>query len=137
MSLGVGGSDGNGGGIDSRTTTLDIDNVSITDNQAGMSGGGCSFVFSEDSVIKNSTICGNTPDQTSGVFDKGTGNSIGTNCSACEADFSGDGVVDGADFGMLLAAWGACSGCQEDINGDDFVDGADVGLFLSLWGPCP
>ena len=57
--------------------------------------------------------------------------------STCDGDFNGDGVVNGADFGSLLAAWGACAGCSEDLNGDDVVNGADVGLFLAFWGPCP
>ena len=57
--------------------------------------------------------------------------------SSCNGDFTGDGIVNGADFGSLLAAWGPCTGCPEDLNGDNIVNGADVGLFLSLWGPCP
>lgn len=48
------------------------------------------------------------------------------------ADLNGDGVVDGADLGILLSAWG-----QEgpgDLNGDGTVDGADLGLLLAAWG---
>ena len=48
-------------------------------------------------------------------------------------DFNGDGLVNGADFGIMLAAWGECSGCPEDLNEDGFVSGADVGLLLTLW----
>lgn len=55
----------------------------------------------------------------------------------CEGDFNGDGVVNGADFGAILAAWGICKGCPEDLNGDGLVSGADVGAFLALWGQCP
>ena len=55
----------------------------------------------------------------------------------CPGDFNDDGVVNGADFGAILAAWGACAGCPEDLNGDGVVSGADVGAFLALWGPCP
>ena len=55
----------------------------------------------------------------------------------CAGDFNDDGVVDGGDFGNLLAAWGVCSGCPQDLDGDGFVSGADVGLMLALWGPCP
>ena len=55
----------------------------------------------------------------------------------CRSDFNNDGVVDGADFGYLLASWGACPApCQTDLNGDGAVDGGDVGLFLADWGPC-
>ena len=55
----------------------------------------------------------------------------------CLGDFNGDGVVNGADFGSILASWGACGGCPQDLNGDGIVSGADVGAFLALWGPCP
>ena len=55
----------------------------------------------------------------------------------CPGDFNDDGLINGADFGSLLAAWGLCSGCPEDLNGDGEVSGADVGLLLSLWGSCP
>jgi hypothetical protein len=54
----------------------------------------------------------------------------------CPADLSGDGIVDGADLGLLLAAWGACAGCVADINQDGAVDGSDLGLLLASWGAC-
>lgn len=48
------------------------------------------------------------------------------------ADINGDGAVDGADMGLLLAAWGT-SPCEADLDGDDIVGGADLGLLLSAW----
>ena len=55
----------------------------------------------------------------------------------CPGDFNNDGIVDGADFGTVLAAWGACpSPCPQDLDGDGQVTGADLGLMLSYWGPC-
>ena len=54
----------------------------------------------------------------------------------CPGDFNDDGVVNGADFGAILAAWGPCSGCPEDLDGSGEVGGADVGLLLAVWGPC-
>jgi len=50
------------------------------------------------------------------------------------ADLNGDGVVDGADLGILLSSWGPCDGCAADLNGDGVVDGADLGILLSAWG---
>ncbi len=47
-------------------------------------------------------------------------------------DVNGDGSVDGADLGLLLASWGPCE-CNEDLNGDGVVDGADLGLLLASW----
>jgi len=48
-------------------------------------------------------------------------------------DLNGDGVVDGADLGALLAQWGPCDGCNADLNGDGVVDGADLGILLANW----
>ena len=55
----------------------------------------------------------------------------------CEGDFNGDEVIDGSDFGSLLARWGVCEDCAEDLDGDGSVTGADIGALLGLWGPCP
>jgi len=68
------------------------------------------------------------------VFTDGT---AGGGQPDCPGDFNDDGMVDGADFGFILAAWGTCGGCPEDLNGDGQVNGADVGLVLSVWGACP
>ena len=57
---------------------------------------------------------------------------------ACPSDLDGDGIVDGADLGTLLGAWGPCSGaCPADLDGDGQVDGADLGTLLGAWGNCP
>jgi hypothetical protein len=48
------------------------------------------------------------------------------------ADLNGDGVVDGADLGLLLGAWGQAG--ATDLNGDGTTDGADLGLLLGAWG---
>ena len=47
------------------------------------------------------------------------------------ADLNGDGIVDGADLGLLLIGWGTTG--PGDINGDGVVDGADLGLMLIGW----
>jgi hypothetical protein len=47
------------------------------------------------------------------------------------SDLNDDGVVDGADLGILLGAWGTGAG---DINGDGTTDGADLGILLGAWG---
>jgi hypothetical protein len=48
------------------------------------------------------------------------------------ADLNRDGVVDGADLGILLSAWGTVG--PGDFNGDGVVDGADLGTLLSFFG---
>jgi len=58
---------------------------------------------------------------------------IQTDCQASlPADLNGDGVVDGADLGLLLGQWG--SDGPADLNDDGVVDGADLGLLLGAWG---
>lgn len=55
----------------------------------------------------------------------------------CLGDLDGDGKIDGADLGLLLASWGPCRGCDADLDGSGAVDGADLGVLLAAWGPCP
>ncbi len=50
--------------------------------------------------------------------------------SGVYGDFNDDGIVDGADLGLLLLDYGPCSGCPTDLNGDGVVDSADLGLLL-------
>jgi hypothetical protein len=45
-------------------------------------------------------------------------------------DFNEDGMVDGADLGILLGAWGTH---EADLNGDETTDGADLGILLGAW----
>ncbi len=47
-------------------------------------------------------------------------------------DLNGDGEVDGADLGLLLAAWESSEEAA-DLNNDGTVDGADLGLLLANW----
>jgi hypothetical protein len=47
-------------------------------------------------------------------------------------DISGDGLVNGVDLGLLLAAW-AGDDPEADLNNDGIVDGADIGLLLVGW----
>ena len=53
----------------------------------------------------------------------------------CLGDVNGDGVVNGADLGILLGQWG--TGGTADLNADGVVNGADLGLMLGAWGECP
>lgn len=47
------------------------------------------------------------------------------------ADLNDDDVVDGADLGILLGAWGTDG--VGDLNDDGAVDGADLGVLLGEW----
>jgi hypothetical protein len=54
----------------------------------------------------------------------------------CTGDLDGSGVIDGADLGTLLGAWGS-AGSPADLDGDGTVGGADLGVMLGNWGACP
>ena len=54
----------------------------------------------------------------------------------CGVDLDGNGMVDAADIGLLLAAWGLCSPegpCPADFDGNGLVDAADLGILLASW----
>ncbi|MEE2972373.1 MAG: FG-GAP-like repeat-containing protein [Planctomycetota bacterium] len=51
--------------------------------------------------------------------------------AGCPEDLNGDGTVDGADMGLLIAAWGTPGA---DIDGDGTTNGADMGLLIAAWG---
>ncbi|MFO0874453.1 MAG: FG-GAP-like repeat-containing protein [Phycisphaerales bacterium] len=58
--------------------------------------------------------------------------SVSTTPVGFPGDLDHDGVVDGADLGLLLAAWGS-SDADADLNADGVVDGADLGALLAAW----
>lgn len=45
-------------------------------------------------------------------------------------DLNGDGLVSGADLGLLLGAWGSAGA---DLDGDGTTAGSDLGLLLGAW----
>ncbi|MFO0828326.1 MAG: dockerin type I repeat-containing protein [Phycisphaerales bacterium] len=53
----------------------------------------------------------------------------------CPADLTGDGVVNGADLGIVLGSWGA--GGAADLDGDGTVNATDLAIVLGAWGACP
>lgn len=48
-------------------------------------------------------------------------------------DLNGDGIVNGADLGLMLANWNNPG--AGDLDGSGTVDGADLGLLLAAWTP--
>ena len=60
-------------------------------------------------------------------------------CGPCPGDLNGDGTVDGADQGLLFAAWGPHPPTfvhPADLNTDGVVNGLDLGILFSHWGDC-
>jgi len=55
--------------------------------------------------------------------------------AGCLSDINGDGVVDTADLGLLVAAFGNTgAGLASDLNGDNVVDTADLGILIGEFG---
>jgi hypothetical protein len=54
----------------------------------------------------------------------------------CLGDLNSDGLVNGADLGLLIGDWGNTGGGIGDLNGDLLCDGADLGLMIGAWGEC-
>jgi hypothetical protein len=55
----------------------------------------------------------------------------------CIGDIYRDGVINGADLGIVLADWGpAVATKPSDLDGNGRVDGADLGMLLANWGAC-
>lgn len=50
---------------------------------------------------------------------------------ALVGDLNGDGIINGADLGVLLGQWGTLG--SGDLNGDGIVNGADLGMLLGAW----
>jgi hypothetical protein len=48
------------------------------------------------------------------------------------ADLNGDGEVNGADLGLVLAAWGSADAAA-DFDDDGVVGASDLGLLLAMW----
>lgn len=52
------------------------------------------------------------------------------------ADLTADGLVDGADLGLMIGHWGECgcrTPCAGDFDHDGVVDGSDLGVLLANW----
>jgi hypothetical protein len=78
-----------------------------------------------------------------GTYPDTDGNGVPDCCDAgvpcdCPADITGDGRVDAADLGVLLAVWNTDGGTipEADINRDGTVNASDLGLLLGSWGLC-
>lgn len=122
-----------GGGAITGLLNLELDLVECTieDNAGDVAGG--LYLLSGTNVVTtvaNSAICDNTIDNIDGDYIDAGGNQI---CpDNLDSDINGDGVIDGADLGLLLAEWDKFISAS-DLNNDLKVDGADLGILLADW----
>jgi hypothetical protein len=116
---------------------LRLVDVSVQNNTAAIVQGGIGVLQTDSSVrmsVQSSVACGNLPrPNVAGRWTDLGGNTI---CD-CVGDLNVDGVVNGADLGLMLSSWGPCgTSCPYDLNTDGQINGADLGLVLSAWGAC-
>jgi hypothetical protein len=124
--------------LGSATATAMLDDCTVTGNSALVVQGGIGISAPTSGTptitLRGTEACDNAPrPNVSGPWTDLGGNAI---CD-CTGDLTLDGTVNGADLGVVVAAWGACSGsCVADLNLDGLVDGADLASVLSQWGVC-
>ena len=124
--------------LGSATATAALDACAVTGNSALVTQGGIGISAPTTGTptisLRGTNVCNNTPrPNVSGAWADLGGNTI---CD-CTGDLTADGIVNGADLGVMLSAWGNCTGgCAADLNRDGVVNGADLGVLLSGWGAC-
>jgi len=124
--------------IGSASASAMLDACAVTGNSALVTQGGIGISAPTTGTptisLRGTNVCNNTPrPNMSGAWADLGGNTI---CD-CTSDLTADGIVNGADLGVMLSAWGNCTGgCAADLNRDGVVNGADLGVMLSAWGAC-
>ncbi len=114
---------------------LRLTGCTITGNSSGLNAGGLRVIGRMYSCVLTggTAICSNTTSNVDGPY------LIEGSVTVCDclADFTHDGVVNGADLGNLLSNWGLTlpSGAG-DVNHDGIVNGPDLAILLGSWGPC-
>ena len=125
-----------GGAMWIQDTRVELENVRMSGNDSSGYTGGAAYTKPNTSLtLQRSEICDNSPDDFGGSGDLIT-DPLSIVCSEgiIAGDITGDGIVDAADLGLLIAGWGPCAPvCPGDLTGDGKVDAADLGLLISLW----
>ena len=96
------------------------------------------YAFDTDTFVSNtSTVqvrfsCSDEPNDslTEAAIDDFSVEVLACESGGCPADFNNDGIIDGADMGLLLSGW---STPETDLDGNGTTDGGDLGLLLSLF----
>ncbi len=118
--------------------SISLEECEVRTNTALVSQGGIGIEADSGNpslTVQSTIACGNTPGPNIvGPFVDLGGNTL----CGCPSDLNGDGVIDGSDLGLLLAAWGPCGteACAADLDRNGAVDGADLGILLNDWAGC-
>ncbi|MEY5060587.1 MAG: hypothetical protein RIS45_508 [Planctomycetota bacterium] len=114
---------------------LRIVDCQITGNTSVVGAGGVRHDGPQSALVLAGTtnVCTNLRSNISGPY---LIDGLVTVCD-CNADITGDGLVNGGDLGVLLSAWGvALPSGDGDVNHDGLVNGSDLSMVLSSWGAC-
>jgi hypothetical protein len=94
-------------------STATIVDCRIEHNSADYAGGGIEVSPDSSVTLQGTVVCGNSPDQIYGPYIDNGGNALNNYvpppapiAEPCPEDINGDGVVDLADLGALLAMFG-------------------------------
>ena len=102
-----------GGALLCYGSTQSLTDCTVTSNRAGQYGGGI-YTYNAETRFAQSVVCSNSPSQIHGQYVNDGGNLIGPYApppasvvaDTCPEDIDGDGDVDQADLGALLAMYG-------------------------------
>ncbi|MCE2882924.1 MAG: hypothetical protein LW636_11295 [Planctomycetaceae bacterium] len=115
---------------------LRLEGCTLSGNTSPIGAGGLLVTGPQSSCVlgDSTSICGNSQRDVSGPY---LMDGAATVCD-CEADFLGDGFVNGADLGVVLSAWGLANDQGTgDLTHDGVVNAADLSKLLNSWGACP
>ena len=125
----------NGGGMFNYDSSPILTDCSFMNNTAPYGGG--MYNNGSSPALTNCTLCSNTPNQISGDWTDNGGNTIADECPVdCDADITGDGIVNINDLLTLIANWNTSSPLG-DVNEDGIIDIEDLLLLIAAWGACP
>jgi hypothetical protein len=122
----------NCGGNCAVTVTYTPDPVALDCNANGIPDG-CDFKSGLEHDCNENGIP-DSCDIASGAEDE-SGNGYPDSCDLDRGDLNLDGIINGADFGLLLTYWGGVDYPIGDLNHDGIINGADLGVMLTNWGP--
>jgi hypothetical protein len=124
---------GYGGGLHVENASPMIEGCTFKNNSSAYGGGIHSF--ESNPALRDTIVCGNTPNQIGGNWTDGGGNTIANECPVDCPDISGDGLVNVSDLLIVIDQWGLTNS-PADVNTDGIVDVSDLLMVVSNWGPC-
>ena len=128
---------GAGGGAYFHGQTVSLSDCTILDNSASTDGGGVSITSSSNTIIANTIVCGNAPNQIDGSWTDNGGNLVTDECPECAGDNDDNGEVNIDDLLTVIGNFTCTGVCDGDVDGNGIVDIDDLLIVIGSFGPCP